>query len=94
MTNDDIRDRTKEFRRASSAFADRIEAIAEEVNIAKGKLGKRFRKIEAAVAAAEASAEEPDRRVASAIDDFAAEARRSFERIVKRKRPRRFPFFL
>jgi hypothetical protein len=93
MTNNEIHDRTKDLRRASNIIADRIDAIAEEVKIAKDKLGKRFRRIEEAVAAKEAIAEEPDRRVASAIDDFAAEARRSFERIVSRKRPRRFPFF-
>jgi hypothetical protein len=93
MTNNEIHDRTRDLRRASNTIADRIDAIAEEVKIAKDKLGKRFRRIEEAVAAKEAIAEEPDRRVASAIDDFAAEARRSFERIVSRKRPRRFPFF-
>lgn len=90
MTNQDIQDKTKDFRRASKAFADRIDAIAQEVEVARGKLGKRFRKIEAAVAEAEASSEKPNERVASAIDDFATEARRSFERIVSRRRPRRF----
>jgi predicted nucleic acid-binding Zn-ribbon protein len=88
-----IQDGTKDLRQASKAFADRIDAIAEEVTRARDRLGKGFRRVEAAMAEAEESAETPNARVTSALDALGAEARRSFERIVTRKKPRRFLFW-
>jgi flagellar capping protein FliD len=88
-----INDRTDEIRRASKTLADRIDAVAEEVKSARGRLGRRFRKVEQAIAEATEDAAEPNATLTAALDEFAAEARRSFERIVTRKRPRRFFFF-
>jgi hypothetical protein len=49
--------------------------------------------VEEAIAEAREDAAEPNAKLTAALDEFAAEARRSFERIVTRKRPRRFwPF--
>ena len=92
-----IQDRTDDLRRSSKTLADRIDAVAEEVSRARGRLGRQFRKVEEAVGEAMAEArkddEGPNAKVNAALDAFAAEARRSFERIVTRKRPRRFFFF-
>ena len=88
-----IHDRTDDLRRAGDTLADRIDAVAEEVSRARGRLGRRFRRVEEAMAEAREDATEPSAKLTAALDAFAAEARRSFERIVTRKRPRRFFFF-
>jgi predicted nucleic acid-binding Zn-ribbon protein len=92
-SNRTTQDRTDDIRRATKTVTDRIDAIAEEVTRARGRLGKRFQRVEKAVTELDEQAEGPSAKVASAIDEFAAEARRSFERILTRKRPRRFFFF-
>jgi len=84
---------TSDLRRASKAVADRVDAIAEEVSRARGRLGKQLRRVDEALDDATEQSEGPSDRVASALDAFAAEARRSFERIVTRKKPRRFLFW-
>lgn len=88
-----VQDHTDDLRRASKTLADRIDAVAEEVTRAKSRLGRRFRRIEQAMAELDEHAEGPSAKVSAAIDEFAAEARRSFERVVTRKRPRRFWLF-
>jgi hypothetical protein len=88
-----IHDRTDELRRASKTLADRIDAVAEEVIRARGRLERRFRRVEDAMTEARDDAAEPNAKLTAALDEFAAEARRSFERIVTRKRPRRFWIF-
>lgn len=93
MNDHKFREHTDDFRRASRAFADRVDAVAEEVARARGRLGRRLRDVEAALAEADERTAEPNERVASSIDDFIAEARRSFERVVTRKKPRRFLFW-
>ena len=77
-----INDRTDDLRRASKTLADRIDAIANEMSRARGRLGKRFRRVEAAVAELDESQDAPNAKVSAALEDFAAEAKRSFERIV------------
>jgi len=88
-----VNDRTDDLRRASKTLADRIDAVAEEITRARGRLGRRFRRVEEAIAEAREDAAEPNAKLTAALDEFAAEARRSFERVVTRKRPRRFWFF-
>jgi predicted nucleic acid-binding Zn-ribbon protein len=88
-----VQDRTDDLRRASKTLADRIDAVAEEVTRARGRLGRRLRRVEEAMSELKEDAEGPNAKVATAIDELAAEARRSFERIVTRKRPRRFFLF-
>ena len=88
-----IQDRTDDLRRASKTLADRIDAAAEEFTRARGRLGRRFRRVEEAIAEATEDAAEPNEGLTAALDEFAAEARRSFERIVTRKRPRRVWIF-
>jgi uncharacterized coiled-coil DUF342 family protein len=88
-----LQDRTDDLRRASKTLADRIDAVAQEVTRAKSRLGRRFRRVDEAMTELEENAEGPSAKFSAAIDEFAAEARRSFERIVTRKRPRRFWFF-
>lgn len=93
MTPKDVQDRTNDFRRLSKAFADRVDAIADEVTRARGRLGRKLRRVEEALDEADRTAEAPNELVAAAFDDFTAEARKSLERIVTRKRPRRFLFW-
>ena len=88
-----IHDHTDDLRRASKTLADRIDVVAEEFTRARGRLGRRFRRVEEAIAEAREDAVEPNAKLTAALDEFAAEARRSFERIVSRKRPRRFFLF-
>lgn len=88
-----IQDRTDDLRRASKTLADRIDAVAEEFVRARGRLGKQLRRVEEAMTEAREEAAEPNARVTAALDEFAAEAERCFERIVSRKRPRRFFLF-
>lgn len=88
-----IQDRTDELRRMSKTIADRVDAVAEEVTRAKGRLGRQLRRVEQAMAERDELAEGPDAKVGAALDGLAAEAKKSFERIVTRKRPRRFFFF-
>jgi len=93
VTPRNVQERTNEFRRMSKVFADRVDAIAEEVTRARGRLGKKLRRVEEAVDDADPRAEEPNPRVGAALDDLALEAKKSLERIVTRKRPRRFWFW-
>ncbi len=93
MTPKEVRERTNDFRQMSKAFADRVDAIAEEVTHARRRLGKKFRRVEEALDEADRNAAEPNERVAAAFDELAAEAKKSFERVVTRKRPRRFWFW-
>ena len=88
-----LNDFTNELRRASKTVLDRVDAVAQEMNKAGDRLGRRYRRVEKAMAEMDEKALEPNAKVDRAMDELAAEARKSFERIAQAKRPKRFWIF-
>ena len=65
-----------------------VDDIADELAVARVRLGRGFRKLEAALGDLGASTERPAARVARAAEELAREAVESYDRVVgKRRRP-------
>jgi hypothetical protein len=62
-----VHDHTDDLRRASKTLADRIDAVAEEVTRARARLGRRFRRVEDAIAEAREDAAEPNTKLTAAL---------------------------
>jgi hypothetical protein len=83
-----IQDHTEAFRGIAAKFADRVDQVAAEVGDASTRLGHKLERVSDALVDANADAERPAQRVARAVDDFALEAKNSFQRIVRPPRRR------
>lgn len=82
-----VHETTGALRDAADEFADRVDDVAGEVVAASQRLGKHVRRVGDAVADYTRDAERPATAVARALDDLGYEAKKSFDRITRR-RPR------
>jgi hypothetical protein len=83
-----IQDRTDAFRDTAAKVADRVDRVAAAVGDASKRLGRQLERVNEAFVEANADAEYPRQRIATAVDDLALEAKKSFRRIVEPPRGR------
>lgn len=86
-------DQSERIQNAADDLAYRVETFADRVGDALDRFSRDLRKAEDAVVELGEDLERPAARVIRAAEDFAYEARKSYERALRRSRPKRFGIF-